>query len=171
MPSYRRLEVQGAPIFLTVVTHERRAILCTDMSRGLLRKAIGDVRALHPFRMVACVLMPDHLHMLWQLPEEDEDFSTLLGGIKHAFTRAYLAAGGEEGHTSPSRQRHRNRGVWQKRFHDHVIRDDRDLERHIDYIHYNPNQAWPRASGARLAVVELPQIRAHGPMHPRLVWA
>jgi len=124
--------------FLTVVTHERMPLFEEGWTRQLLRQAIAAVRKLRPFEMVAVVLMPDHVHMLWQLPENDDDFSTRLGGIKYAFTRAYLTAGGKEGATSGGRTRHRNRGVWQKRFYEHRIRDDRDFTRHVEYMHYNP---------------------------------
>ncbi len=138
MPQYRRWRVEGGMYFLTVVTHERCPIFAEGWARRLLRRAIAEARKLRPFEIVAVVLMPDHFHMLCQLPDGDDDFSTRLGSIKHAFTRAYLTAGGQEGATSAGRQRHRNRGVWQKRFHEHCIRDDRDFTRHVEYIHYNP---------------------------------
>jgi putative transposase len=138
MPNYRRWKFEGAQYFLTVVTHEHRPIFAEGWARQLLRKAVGGVRAIRPFEMTAVVLLPDHFHMVWQLPDGDSDFSTRMGGVKYAFTRAYLAAGGQEGAPTRGRERHRNRGVWQKRFHEHWIRDDRDFARHFDYVHYNP---------------------------------
>ena len=165
MPQYRRWRVEGGMYFLTVVTHERRPLFVAEWARQLLREAISKVRAIRPFDVTAMVLMPDHFHMLWQLPEDDDDFSMRLGSIKYAFTRAYLAAGGEEGATSVGRTRHRTRGVWQKRFHEHRIRDDRDFARHVEYIHYNPVKhgcvdcpsQWPWSSFHRYV-----KLRLHG---------
>ncbi len=88
--------------------------------------------------MPAIVLLYDHLHLILSLPSGDDDFSTRLASIKANFTRKYLSAGGEEQSISESRYRRGNRGVWQRRFYEHLIRDMDDLHRHLDYIHYNP---------------------------------
>jgi putative transposase len=138
MPQYRRWKIEGGMFFLTVVVHERRPLFGEAANRRLLREAITEAQARRPFEITATVLLPDHLHALWQLPEGDAGFSCRMRGVKHGFTRAYLAAGGVEGASSPGRARHRCRGVWQKRFHEHFIRDDTDLQRHLDYILYNP---------------------------------
>jgi len=76
--------------------------------------------------------------MIWRLPQEDADYSERIGAIKQSFTRDYLSAGGAEGASTPGRQRQRYRGVWQKRFFEHVIRDFADFKRLLDYIHVNP---------------------------------
>ena len=138
MPNYRRWRVEGGEYFLTVVTHERRRFLTHERSRRLLREAISNTRTLRPFEIEAMVLLPDHFHVLLKLPEGTDDFSSRIGSIKHSYTKAHLAAGGAEGATSLGRLRHRHRGVWQKRFHDHRIRDDEDYRNHIEYILYNP---------------------------------
>jgi putative transposase len=124
--------------FLTLVTHERRPILCSDLSRRILRQAIETVRANHPFEIRAIVLLPNHLHTLWRLPGEDGEFSMRVGLVKKGFTDAYLLAGGREGASTSSRDRHRVRGVWEKRFYEHTIRNYRGYKRHLDYIHFNP---------------------------------
>ncbi len=138
MPSYRRWHVEGGLYFFTLVTHHRREVFSSSRARRILRESIDSVRKLHRFELVAIVLLPDHIHMMMHLPEGDSDFSVRIGGIKYAFTRAYLAAGGREAETTPGQVRHRNRGVWQKRFYEHVIRDYRDYKRHLDYVHANP---------------------------------
>jgi putative transposase len=92
----------------------------------------------HPFEILAMVLLPDHLHSIWILPPGDPDFSTRWRRVKEEFTTSYLAAGGEEGTLSPSRIKRKERGVWQRRFFEHTIVEERDLEQHADYIHYNP---------------------------------
>ena len=104
---------------------------------------MGTVRRRRPFEQQAIVLLPDHLHVLWRLPEGDTDYSTRIAQLKKRFTRAYLAAGGREGRPTPSRRKHRVRGVWEKRFMEHTIRDYRDYKRHLDYIHANPVKHGP----------------------------
>jgi putative transposase len=174
VPNYRRLPVEGGEYFLTIVTHERRPILRDATARRLLREAIREVRRLRPFEIVAIVLLPDHFHWLIALPPGDADFSGRVRAVKHAFTKAYLAAGGSEGAFSLSRVRHRQRGVWQKRFHDHVIRDDRDFVRHVEYIHYNPVKhgyaasphGWPWSSLHRYVRMGWVEPEWQAPAHP-----
>ena len=82
--------------------------------------------------------MPDHIHCVWRLPAGDSDYSVRWAMVKNAFTRLYLSSGGTEAEQSWSRKKKRERGVWQRRFWEHQIRDEQDLHRHVDYIHYNP---------------------------------
>ncbi len=148
MPSYRRWRQEGGIFFFTLVTHRRNPLFGRPFARRLLRQAILTVQQDRPFEIRAMVLLPDHMHMLWQLPEGDYDFSTRLSLIKRRFTQTYLAAGGIEADSSPSRTRHRLRGVWQKQFWEHTIRSYRDYKLHLDYIHANPVKhglvAWPK---------------------------
>jgi putative transposase len=138
MPDYRRAFRPGGTFFFTLVTYRRAQFLCDDLARALLRQAIDACRAVAPFEVGAFVLLPDHLHAIWTLPAGDADFSTRWARVKRSFTRAWVAAGGWEGAVSDSRRQNRRRGVWQRRFWEHVIRDETDLRRHLDYIHYNP---------------------------------
>jgi putative transposase len=84
------------------------------------------------------VLLPDHLHSLWALPPGDARYSMRWAWTKKEFTKRWLAAGGRERPVSNSRRARHRREVWQPRFWEHTIRDEHDLERHFDYIHYNP---------------------------------
>lgn len=138
MPNYRRWKVEGGVYFFTLVTQERQALFQMGESRARLRRAIAAVRALRAFVLDAIVLLPDHLHMIMRLPPGDLDFSRRLGAIKYAFTRSHLAGGGTEARVGDGASRHRHRGVWQRRFYEHLIRDSRDFQRHVDYIHINP---------------------------------
>jgi putative transposase len=138
MSLYRRYYVEGATYFFTVVTHERRPILTMPVARTSLRAAIQTVRRKRPFDVIAMVLMPDHIHAVWALPRGDADYSFRWAQIKEIFTRRYLAVGGEEGSQSASRARHRERAVWQRRFWEHTVRDEDDLQRCVEYIHWNP---------------------------------
>ncbi len=138
MGEYRRGYVPGGTVFLTLVTNYRRPILVTDLARPILQAALIETRRRRPFGIDAIVLLPDHLHMVWTLPDDDPDLSRRVSQLKARFTHSYLAAGGLEGGRSRSRVAKRERGVWHRRFWEHVVRDVADLERICDYVHYNP---------------------------------
>jgi putative transposase len=138
VPMYRRAFVPGGTFFFTVVTEGRAEFLCEPLGRDCLRTAVRECRERWPFVIEAFVLLPDHLHTLWSLPPADADYSRRWAFLKKQFTKMWLDGGGAEQSRSESRQRNRRRGVWQRRFWEHVIRDDHDLRRHLDYIHYNP---------------------------------
>jgi len=138
MTNYRRANFKGGYYFFTVVTHKRRKILADTRARACLRAAWEKTRQDSYFDVVALCLLPDHLHCVWKLPDGDCDFSQRWSRIKTGFTRRYLRTGGTECGQSPSRKHKRERGIWQRRFWEHQIRDPADLQRHIDYIHYNP---------------------------------
>lgn len=138
MPDYRRWRAPGGTFFFTLVTYRRRPFLTDPLARRCLRRAIQVVRAKQPFDIPALVLLPDHLHVLWTLPRGDTDYSARWRWIKGEFTRRYLREGGAEQEQTDSRRQRNERGVWQRRFWEHAIRDEIDLERHFDYIHYNP---------------------------------
>jgi putative transposase len=138
MPQYRRWFIPGATYFFTVVTHERRPILTTGLGRSCLRRAFLEVKHDRPFDLFAIVLLPDHLHTIWILSPGEADYSSRWARIKDRFTRLYLAEGGEEGRSTDPRARHRERAVWQRRFWEHTCRDEEDLLRCTDYLHWNP---------------------------------
>jgi putative transposase len=137
MRRYRRLELAGATYFFTLVTEHRRPLLREPTAVAMFMKAIETIRARHPFTLHAYVILPDHLHALWELPEGDANFSTRWRLIKEAFTRAYI----KSGHAPPRSESRRSKGeqaIWQRRFWEHVIRDEGDFNAHLDYIHFNP---------------------------------
>ena len=138
MPNYRRAYIPGGMFFFTLVTERRAGILTDTTARRLLRDAIVRCRARWPFRVEAIVLLPDHLHTVWSLPRGDSAYSRRWAWIKKEFTKSWVAEGGAEAAVSDSRLRNRRRGVWQRRFWEHYLEDEDDLERHLDYIHYNP---------------------------------
>ena len=158
MPNYRRAFVPGGTYFFTLVTERRAPFLCTPRARTLLRSALRDTLARWPFDLDAIVLLPDHLHTLWTLPPGDAAYPRRWAFLKKEFTKHWLAAGGWEQPRSASRVRHRRRGVLQRHYWEHTIRDEADFGRHCDYIHYNPVKhglvacphAWPFSSFHRL---------------------
>lgn len=143
MPEYRRAFVPGGTFFLTIVTNARKPLFVEASNVIRLHAAIETVRQERPFSMLAHVVLPDHLHVVWTLPPGDADFSTRVGRMKVLFTKSLREQSG--GHCPPyngrrpaSRVKHRESGVWQRRFWEHTIRDEQDFARHVDYIHYNP---------------------------------
>jgi putative transposase len=136
--NYRRYRVEGATYFFTVVTDSRVPFLCGDTARVLLHRVFAECRARWPFTIDAIVLLPDHLHTIWTLPEADASYSRRWGWLKKEFTKGWLEAGNAEQPVSAGRERKRYRGVFQPRFWEHLIRDEDDFIRHADYIHFNP---------------------------------
>jgi putative transposase len=133
MPNYIRAFVPGGTFFFTVALLERKRSLLTEHVDDL-RWVFSAARRRRPFVIDAIVILPDHLHCIWTLPPGDSDFSTRWHDIKSRF--AAKISHGER--RSIRRQNKGERGIWQRRFWEHVIRDGQDLSRHIDYIHYNP---------------------------------
>ena len=130
---YRRANVAGATYFFTVNLADRQASLLVDHIDAL-REALRRVRQVHHFRIDAMVVLPDHLHAQWTLPPGDADFATRWMLIKDGFSRQIPATE----FRSPSRAAKGERGIWQRRYWEHVIRDEEDFARHVEYIHFNP---------------------------------
>jgi len=133
MPRYIRAFVPGGTFFFTVTLLERRRQLLTEYIDDL-RAAFAGARRRRPFEIEAIVVLPDHLHCIWTLPPGDSDFSARWHDIKAGFS-ARIPLGEKR---STRRIKKGERAIWQRRFWEHVVRDDRDFERHLDYIHYNP---------------------------------
>jgi putative transposase len=138
MGSYRRWYKTGAYIFFTVVSYRRRPWFLESDARRWLGTAIRRTRLERPFQTFAMVLLPDHLHAVWKLPDGDEDYATRWRLIKTRFTRMLLAAEQKTPIRNPSRRRSGEQAVWQRRYWERILRDENDLKRHVDYIHYNP---------------------------------
>ena len=131
MPRYVRAK-QGDIFFFTVVLAERPSTLLSDEIERL-RRSYRSVQQRRPFETIAICVLPDHLHALWQMPEGDADFSSRWSLIKSGFSR-----GLDPKQRSASKAAKREKGIWQRRYWEHAIRDQTDLERHVDYIHFNP---------------------------------
>ncbi|MEC5399929.1 REP-associated tyrosine transposase [Uliginosibacterium sp. H1] len=130
---YRRSFFPGGTFFFTVTLADRRSDLLVRYVDAL-RLAFQTVRARHPFDVTAIVVMPDHLHTIWQLPDGDDNYAQRWALIKSAFSRSIPSRES----VSPSRRIKRERGIWQRRCWEHQIRDEQDFARHVDYIHFNP---------------------------------
>jgi putative transposase len=137
MPSYRRAYQPGGTSFFTLVTEGRAPLFASEQNRALLHDAIAAAARDRHFTIDGLVLLPDHAHAQLTLPPNDADFSVRLAAIKARFTRAYLNAGGLEQPRFGTRIAKRRRGVWQRWFWEHTIRDADDRVAHLNYIHYN----------------------------------
>ncbi len=132
MPRYLRPRLPGLPIFFTIMLAQRGGTFLTDHV-GLLRVAVAQTRAERPFGIAAWVVLPDHLHCIWTLPEGDADYSTRWRLIKARFSRGLPV-----GALRASHVRRQERGIWQRRFWEHHIRDDADMVAHLRYCWWNP---------------------------------
>jgi putative transposase len=133
MPNYRRAFVPGGCWFFTVNLLERRQTLLVDHI-VTLREAVTHTRKSLPFTIDAFVVLPDHLHAIWTLPPGDADFSTRWRLIKSRFARALP----KRERLGPARAARNERGIWQRRFWEHLIRDETDYTRHVEYCYINP---------------------------------
>jgi len=132
MSRYRRVKIEGGAFFFTLALADRSSdLLVRHIER--LRSAYAEVEKRYPFETVAICILPDHIHALWQLPDGDADYASRLSLLKTGFSRGLPPA-----KRSRSKIRKREKGIWQRRYWEHAIRNDVDLERHVDYIHYNP---------------------------------
>ena len=135
MPNYRRNFVPGGCYFFTVNLLERKRNLLTEHI-DLLRDSVRTVRRMYPFHIDAWVVLPDHMHCVWTLPPDDDDYPLRWRLIKLLFSKSLPATE----RLSSVRKRRGERGIWQRRYWEHTIRDERDYARHIDYVHVNPKK-------------------------------
>lgn len=158
MPDYRRNRVPGGTYFFTVNLLERRSRLLVDHIDSF-RDAVRKVRTQRPFHIDAWVVLPEHTHCVWTLPPGDTDYSSRWKAIKIAFAKTLP----KTERLSAVRERKGERGIWQRRFWEHTIRDDRDYATHVDYVHINPLKHglvqrvsdWPYSSFHRFVAEEI----------------
>ncbi|VUX46674.1 conserved hypothetical protein [Candidatus Defluviicoccus seviourii] len=134
MPDFHRYRVPGGCYFFTVNLLERRGNALLNDRIDLLRDAVRRVRRSRPFTIDAWAVLPDHLHCVWTLPPGDDNFSTRWRLIKTFFVRGLPRTE----RLSRVRRASGERGIWQRRFWEHAIRDDEDYAAHMDYVHFNP---------------------------------
>jgi len=132
MVNYRRIYIEGGTYFFTVTLKNRHANFLTSYIDEL-RESFAFVKEQQPFKIIAIVILPEHIHCIWQLPAGDDNYSDRWKAIKSRFTRSLIKLGAE--------LHKNNRGeydLWQARYWEHAIRNEADLSQHIDYIHFNP---------------------------------
>ncbi len=128
MSKYHRYYLPNSSVFITTVTRKREPIFETPANQELFLQVAENVKCLYPFDLDAYVIMPDHVHMLLSLLEGSSNFSVIIHSLKRNFSWEYKKLWNISGSVR----------IWQERFWDHLIRNETDYERHMDYIHYNP---------------------------------
>ncbi len=152
MPHYRRAKIEGGTFFFTVNLADRSSDLLIRHV-DVLRNSYRLVAQRYPFKTIAICILPDHLHAVWSLPDNDADFPLRWNLIKSGFSRRMQPSASR----SSSKIARREKGIWQRRYWEHAIRNEADLARHIDYIHFNPVKHghvsrvadWPHSSFSR----------------------
>ena len=133
---YHRYFQNGGTYFFTLVTFRRKKIFLEDSACELFMHALDHVQSNHPFHVIAYCLCPDHIHMIWSLPENDNNYPLRWRLVKSNFSRKYKQ---EDKESIPVSRKHKGEcTVWQRRYWEHFIRDENDLVKHIEYIHFNP---------------------------------
>lgn len=138
MPNYRRIYTPSATYFFTVVTYDRQPLFQDEKACRLLREVIADVKRKWPFDLLAFVLLTNHLPTLWTMPEDNPNYSIRWRHIKANFSRQYQGPFKYSGNRSLSREWKQEQSIWQRRFWEHQVRNERDMENHFHYLHYNP---------------------------------
>ena len=133
MPNYRRAYQPGGSWFFTVNLADRRKRMLVE-HYDVLMSVIHVVKRQRPFRLEALVILPDHLHTVWQLPEGDTDFPGRWRAIKSRFSVAMPS--GED--RTPVQIARAERGIWQRRYWEHLIRDEDEHRAYVDYCYFNP---------------------------------
>ncbi len=132
MSRYRRSLISGGIYFFTITLADRRfRLLFNEVLH--FKKAYRQVVSRYPFVTEAICVLPEHVHAVWRMPIGDAAYALRWGQIKSLFSRAYPS-----GTRSDRKIKKREKGIWQRRYWAHQIRDELDLQRHIDYVHYNP---------------------------------
>ena len=158
MSRYRRAKIEGGVFFFTVTLADRSSDLLVRHIDHL-RRAYASAQRLYPFETIAICVLPDHLHAIWALPDGDANFPLRWSLIKSGFSRGLPS----DMRRTRSKIGKREKGIWQRRYWEHAIRNDGDLERHVDYIHFNPVKHgyvtrvrdWPHSSFARYVAREI----------------
>ena len=147
MPNYRRVYAEGHSYFITIVTHHRQKLLIKNIDT--LRNVFAQSKEFYRYTILAIVVLPDHIHMIIE-PESAIEYPKIISYIKRKFT--YLLhqnpafSNGEA--VSHSRMKNRESTIWQRRYYEHTIRNQKDFQMHLDYIHYNPvKHAYVKSAG------------------------
>ena len=156
MPNYRRIFVAGGSYFFTVNLLDRNSCLLVEHVDSL-RNALHETRQRFPFEIDAMVILPDHIHAIWTLPEGCSNFPVRWRWIKIRFSKSIPK--GEQ--LSTVREARGERGIWQLRYWEHLIRDERDLRTHIDYCWFNPVKHGPVRHGHVVKVDDWPYSTFH----------
>lgn len=132
MVNYRRNKIAGGTYFFTVTLRNRSSNRLVGHIK-LLKAAMRKVKDENPYKVIAIVVLPEHLHAIWELPAADADYAMRWRKIKSYFTKDLINQG-----VKLNKNKHGEYNLWQRRYWEHTIKNEQDLIKHVDYIHYNP---------------------------------
>jgi putative transposase len=136
MSNYKRVFDKNKYVFITIVTFNRKPLLVKNIN--LLRQSFRNALAFYDFEIFGIVVLPDHIHIIVK-PKNIEEYPNIISNIKHSFSKNIdLTYFQEKEKLSASKIKKREKGIWQRRYWEHTIRDENDLYKHLDYIHFNP---------------------------------
>ena len=136
---YRRDRTPGGCYFFTLVTMDRQPLLTLPENLERLQQSFHLENQRRSFQIDGLIVLPDHLHCILKLPENDDNYPVRITNIKKFFS---MGCKGISAEVTPSRKAKGEKPVWQRRYWEHRIRDQEDWRRHMDYIHYNPGETW-----------------------------
>jgi putative transposase len=134
MPDYRRVWHPGGTYFFTVSLRQRHGNDLLTRHIDALRGIVRSMQTRHPFVIHAWVVLPEHIHCIIELPSDDADFALRWRLIKMEFSKSLPVTE----RRSKVRRKRGERGIWQRRYWEHLIRTDADYRAHMDYVHHNP---------------------------------
>lgn len=136
MSNYKRYYLNNCYVFITIISYNRKPILISNIR--LLRESFKKALKMFDFEIYGSVILPDHMHLIIRPDDVNKDnYSKIIGTIKRTFTQL-IDETNHDKNISISRQKRNEKGIWQRRFYDHIIRNENDLYKHLDYVHYNP---------------------------------
>jgi putative transposase len=138
VPNYHRFYIPNAIVAVTLVTYNRQPTFSTPQAAELFLNIFNKIIDQFHYDCIAYSILPDHVHLLIQLSQDHPNFSLPIRELKRRFSVSYKKSNPVLPLPNSSRQKHHETTIWQRRFWDHIIKDERDLERHLDYIHFNP---------------------------------
>ena len=166
MPDYRRYRVPGGTYFFAINLSIKAPGCVLVRHIEPLREAVKCTRADRPFHIDAWVVLPDHIHCVITLPSGDDDFSNRIKAMKIRFVKALPPTEGR----SSIRMAKGERGIWQRRFWEHAIRDEGDYARHMDYVHFSPLKHGYVSIGCALAPFDISSVGEGRCLSMRLGW-
>ncbi len=138
MSDYKRNFVAGGTYFFTINSFNKQKFFTSPVFRSALRKATSHTKQKLPFEINAWVLLPDHLHCIWTLPENDHNYSARWSMIKCMVTQQCKYHFLQHHLSNPSRFKRNESTIWQRRFWEHTITNEYDYENHLNYIYWDP---------------------------------
>jgi putative transposase len=120
------------------VTYRIQEFLCNENVRTALRDGIRNIQTKHPFTIDGWVLLPNDLHCIWTQQEDDSNFGIRWAMIKHFITKRCGPDLCRNDWMNASKWKRNGSTLWQRRFCEHMIRDEDDFNKHMNYIHFNP---------------------------------